>query len=141
GHSTVASRAFDKSRIDSVLQACAANRWAEASFLVRTRIETHRLAFGRYWAGLCFRHEGLRLNLLVADPSEQSAWHGLGIGIEENLRKHPSRRCRHFLRDLVGLKLDERIVLGDGIADLLEPGAHDRLGALLLVGNADFDQL
>ena len=30
-------------------------------------------------------------------------------------------------------------VFGHGIADLLEPGADDRLGALLLVGNADVD--
>jgi hypothetical protein len=44
-----------------------------------------------------------------------------------------------FLGDLVGLQLDQRIVLGDRLADPLEPGADDRLGALLLVGDADLD--
>ena len=52
----------------------------------------------------------------------------------------PRRRRRHLLRHLVGLELDQRVVLGDRVADLLQPGADDRLGAFLLVGDADFDQ-
>ena len=75
------------------------------------------------------------------NPPQQRPRHRLGIGIEHDLRQHPRGRRRHFLGHLVGLELDQRIVDRDRVADLLEPRADDRLGAFLLVGNADLDHV
>ena len=77
----------------------------------------------------------------ASNPPQQRPRHRLGIRIQHDLAQHPRRRRRHFLRHLVGLQLDQRIVDRDRLADLLEPGADDRLGAFLLVGNADLDHL
>ena len=76
---------------------------------------------------------------VLTDPSQQRPRHRLGIGIEHDLAQHPRRGRGHFLRHLVGLELDQRIVDRDHIADALEPRAHDRLGPFLLVGNANLD--
>ena len=74
------------------------------------------------------------------DPRQQRSRVCLGVRLQQDFRKNARARRRHLLRNLVGLQLDQRIVLGNRVADLFQPGTDDRLGALLLVGNADFDQ-
>ena len=73
------------------------------------------------------------------DPPQQRPRHSFGIRIQHDLPQHPRRGRGHLLRHLVGLELDQWIVFGDRIADLLEPRANYRLGPFLLVGDADLD--
>ena len=60
---------------------------------------------------------------------------------EQYLAQHAGGGRRHLHRHLVGLELDQRIVLLDPVADLPEPGADHRLGALLLRGDEDVDHV
>ncbi len=134
----------DPRRVDAVLLARAADGGAEAGF--RTRSPERARAASRSSVKARFdcparlaRANGFTCGSI--NPPQQRPRHRLRIRIEHDLRKHACRRGRHFLRHLVGLELDQRIVLGNRVADRLEPRAHHRLGAFLLVGNADFDQV
>ncbi len=54
---------------------------------------------------------------------------GDGIAIfDGNVSEHTGGRRRHFDRDFIGLKLDQRFVNGDSIAGLLEPLADGCFG-------------
>ena len=56
-----------------------------------------------------------------------------------DLGERAGGRRRHLDRHLVGLELDQRLVGGDGVADLLEPFADGRFGdGFAEGGNADF---
>ena len=56
-----------------------------------------------------------------------------------DLRQRARGRRRHLDRHLVGFELDQRLIGGDGVADLLEPLADGRLGDRFAKrGDADF---
>jgi hypothetical protein len=77
----------------------------------------------------------------VIDPPKHRARLRLGIRVEQNLGQHAGCGRSDLLRDLVGLDLDQRIVLGDSIADSLQPGANDGLRAFLLIWNDNVDHV
>ena len=62
-----------------------------------------------------------------------------GIGVEQDFVEDSVGWRRDLLGDLVGLELDQRIILGHALARLLQPAANDRLGAFLLERNEDLD--
>src|SRR5229473_2928978 len=64
----------------------------------------------------------------IIDLSEQRADRdGLTV-LGRDLAERAGGRCRHLDGDLVGLKLDQRLVHRNGIAGLLEPAADGGLG-------------
>ena len=66
--------------------------------------------------GSCLRRSTFSLN-----PPQDRTGNRLGVGVEQDLGEHARDRRRHLLGHLVGLELDQRIVLGHRIADLLDP--------------------
>jgi hypothetical protein len=64
----------------------------------------------------------------LADAAEQCADGDIGAFADDDLGERAGRGCVHFERHLVGLELDQRIVHGDAVADLLEPARHGRFG-------------
>jgi hypothetical protein len=80
-------------------------------------------------------------DLAIADDHERSADRDELTLLDEDARDRPGRRRGDLDRRLVGLDLDERIVLGDRLADLDEPAgdlaladALAEIGELELVG-------
>ena len=69
----------------------------------------------------------LGLAVAVAVGAEHGADRDCVAGPDGDFREHAGRRRRHLDRDLVGLKLDQRLVGGDRVAGLLEPLADGRL--------------
>ena len=60
--------------------------------------------------------DGMRSRRRI-DPRQQRARLRLVVGVEQYLGQHARRRRRHFLRDLVRLELDQRIILEHQLAD------------------------
>jgi hypothetical protein len=127
-----------------MLSASASDGWRKAFFPVPRRRPGSRSADGRFFRSgrdrLRLLGPGLRRGTGI-DPRKHSTRHSLCIGVEDDFGKHAGSRSRHFLCDLVGLELDQRLVLEHQIANLPKPGADNRLGAFLLLGNDDVDQL
>ena len=140
----VAPGALDPRGIDAMLLTGATDGRGEPGFGMplrkpgpsRAKRFTGGVVSSRFALGL---GSCLSRSIVCADPAQQCARRSLGIRVEYDFRQHTRGRRRHFLRHLVGLKFDQGVVLGNLIADRLEPGADDRLGAFLLVGNANFD--
>src|SRR6266513_1680985 len=74
------------------------------------------------------------------DAAEQLTGGDLLLLVLDDLAQHARAGRGDFDGDLVGLDLDERLVLGDALADLLEPAQDLRARAFgLLRGSPDFD--
>src|SRR5439155_803587 len=74
------------------------------------------------------------------NAAEQLPGGDLLLLVFDDLAQHARAGGGDFDRDLVGLDLDERLVLGDPLADLLEPAQDLRARAFgLLRGSPDLD--
>ena len=74
------------------------------------------------------------------DAAEQLTGGDLLLLVFDDLAQHARAGRGDFDRDFVGLDLDERLVLGDALADLLEPAQDLRARAFgLLRGSPDLD--
>lgn len=144
----VAPGASDLQRIQSVLLQRLPHRGREPSFQpivplrkpgprsAKRRCISPRLGSRLRLLGSCFCRSTFPI-----DPPEYRARLGFRVSIEQYLRQHPGGRRSDLLRDLIGLDFDERIVFGDRIADVFQPGANDRLRAFLLIWNDDVDHV
>jgi hypothetical protein len=140
GDAPASPGAVDSARVDPMLLKRPPDGGRKARFPVSVWPDANRGAFGSWTYADFARHQRLGLSRIRADPPKQRSRHRLGVGVEHDLGEHTRSWSGHFLGDLVGLKLHQGIVLGDRVAELLEPGADDCLGALLLVGDSDLDQ-
>ncbi len=141
----VAAGTLDARRLDPMLLKRAADGGGETDLRLSVprrrpgpRSADRRFPCDRLRCKFCIRGPGLRRGTAV-DPPQHGAGRRLVIRVKDDLGEHAGRGRRHLLRHLVGLELDQRLVLEHQVADLPQPRADDRLGALLLFRDRDVD--